>query len=1661
MKMKKLFSLFAVGLVFGIVMIGFSLSNVDSKAVGATAVTLTDTEGTQTVLVAATETATYSWNPETVTLTLNEYSGRTITTNGDINLHLKGENTLTMDASQESGQLYGINLDYHSVTVSADDGGELNIIGNNLQTYFSAVAGGVLMKNGTINIDVDTSSGGYLYAFERGVTFESESSENAEINVSIERTGSSNSFIYAFYNGVYMTNRENVEINVDLKGSENDTLYGFSDISIHESSPRIIVNLDNNGGYANHRKATNGMQSFSLTEGGYVELNGTVRRGDMGGSANVHTVTTTPADNNYVWIENDNNAYYSGDFYLCTLDGDICYKTVFEYTDTPATLKWVGGEHFNIPAGQIDDPVSLNILAGIRGVSTYDNYYWNLEIVEGQLPEGIFRAYSGGLINGNFTSVCEAGSVTIKAVDKNMTLYDTNDDREILITIGYGEVVDKDRFLLIGDSEPLEMKSNGNGEGWNYNADTKTLTLDGYDNGPISTEGLLNIHLVGENTITLTNANTIGIESTYISGDVHISADDGGTLNLNTPIGYTKSYTGIKANLYLHSGELSIDLASDFTGDSYFTGIALHGYLGFDSEDTEAVVYNVKLKNNAVGENVRLHGNYNNSVYLYNRDNVQINIDIKGDEYTSIEAIRSLTVYNSAVAITVVADNNGGSADCFAVKGLNGMHLADGGVARFTGKIFTNYLPSGQSPNTVTTTPLDNNYFWKDTNPHYYYEDFWMCDLNGDVLNYVVFEHTDTPAPLKWVGENHLYIPGGSVGDNVAINLWQAIRGSNDFTIHSSYWNFEVIEGQLPVGLYINSYNGKSDGKVTKPCVAGTVRIRATDLAGTNDTTDDRSVEFEISYGAFITDTPVSGIAIDQDSIILNNIGSGQISVTVTPSNAAYPNVIVAPSDNPFSVSIGDPVDAVSIITLTSQGTSGKYTLTVKTVELGLADEVTVYVREATPNITINYIKERISGLVVGGKYKISGEDVDDLEFIAENDYYNIPESWIGKTINIVRVHESEENCNSLSQELLIPDRPDAPMGVGKTDASASDASDGSIIDIDDTMEYQLLGGTWKIINGDSVSNLAVGTYNVRYQGTDIAFASKTTPIIIGYGELAFVDNDSYDVPSGDTNTEIVFIDVKNAVSGGKKPYTYSIEGPTWLSISDDGIISGTRPAEATATTTATVSVTDGDSTTLSITVNVGAVTIPHVHNYGNVWKSDETNHWKECACGDKTLLESHTPVNDDGDCTTAITCSVCTKITTEAEVSHIPNDDDGDCTTAVTCKRCTTITTVPKANHVPNDDDGDCTTAIICKNCTTATTPANAEHTPNNDDGDCTTAVTCKNCDVIITLAKTHDFTGSWQTNDDQHWHICKNNGCEITDSKVDHISSGPATEDVAEICTVCEYVIASALGHVHNYNAQEYDNENHWMECECGEKDNISPHTPEDDDGDCTTALACSECDKVITEAKANHTGGTATCESKAVCSVCSKEYGQLAAHTPEDDDGDCTTDRLCSVCGEVAIEGEANHTGGTATCEEKAKCEICNNSYGALIEHNDTDSNGKCDRCNYQMNVPNPTPGPNPIPTPDPEPNTDPEYVPEESNDGLSGGAITGIVVASTAVAGAGGFSIFWFAVQRKTFAELGIATKGVVANVGTASKTLAKKIATASKKVWSKIVNVFKK
>ena len=148
-------------------------------------------------------------------------------------------------------------------------------------------------------------------------------------------------------------------------------------------------------------------------------------------------------------------------------------------------------------------------------------------------------------------------------------------------------------------------------------------------------------------------------------------------------------------------------------------------------------------------------------------------------------------------------------------------------------------------------------------------------------------------------------------------------------------------------------------------------------------------------------------------------------------------------------------------------------------------------------------------------------------------------------------------------------------------------------------------------------------------------------------------------------------------------------------------------------------------------------------------------------------------------------------------------------------------------------------------------------------------------------------------------------------------------------------------------------------------------------------------------------------------------------------------------CTRCSGQQLE-KAAHSGGTATCTAKANCSVCNVAYGNTADHNhgsewqknadehwnecacgdkankaahtDSDNNGKCDTCEYQMST---TPD-NPNNTPD-NPNNTP-VDPADDKDGLGAGAIVGIVIGSVAVVGIGGFALFWFVIKKKSFADL---------------------------------------
>ena len=64
--------------------------------------------------------------------------------------------------------------------------------------------------------------------------------------------------------------------------------------------------------------------------------------------------------------------------------------------------------------------------------------------------------------------------------------------------------------------------------------------------------------------------------------------------------------------------------------------------------------------------------------------------------------------------------------------------------------------------------------------------------------------------------------------------------------------------------------------------------------------------------------------------------------------------------------------------------------------------------------------------------------------------------------------------------------------------------------------------------------------------------------------------------------------------------------------------------------------------------------------------------------------------------------------------------------------------------------------------------------------------------------------------------------------------------------------------------------------------------------------------------------------------------------------------------------------------------------------------------------------------------------------DKKDGLSGGQIAGIVIGSVLLAGIGGFAVLWFAVKKKTFADLGVALKKGFTAIGNFFKTLGAKI-----------------
>lgn len=192
------------------------------------------------------------------------------------------------------------------------------------------------------------------------------------------------------------------------------------------------------------------------------------------------------------------------------------------------------------------------------------------------------------------------------------------------------------------------------------------------------------------------------------------------------------------------------------------------------------------------------------------------------------------------------------------------------------------------------------------------------------------------------------------------------------------------------------------------------------------------------------------------------------------------------------------------------------------------------------------------------------------------------------------------------------------------------------------------------------------------------------------------------------------------------------------------------------------------------------------------------------------------------------------------------------------------------------------------------------------------------------------HELTSKYDTAG--HWQECE---CGYATDKTDHSMESKSSADGHWDACACGYKTDVAA---HAWT-DKFDTQNHWQECSgCGYQKDVTAHSLTKNVNETQHQVKCESCG-YKTEWE-NHTGGTATCTAKAVCSVCGEAYGELAAHVADSNykyngEGHWTA---CATCGTPMSDQEA-HTGGTADCQHKAVCDVCGQPYGELNASNHT--------------------------------------------------------------------------------------------------------------------------
>ena len=314
-------------------------------------------------------------------------------------------------------------------------------------------------------------------------------------------------------------------------------------------------------------------------------------------------------------------------------------------------------------------------------------------------------------------------------------------------------------------------------------------------------------------------------------------------------------------------------------------------------------------------------------------------------------------------------------------------------------------------------------------------------------------------------------------------------------------------------------------------------------------------------------------------------------------------------------------------------------------------------------------------------------------------------------------------------------------------------------------------------------------------------------------------------------------------------------------------------------------------------------------HKFGG-WTADKgaPTHTHICTICNSPETAEHTW--DAGKVTTPSTCAAegvktfsctgCGAQKTEAVAKKPHAWDGGKVTKAATCA-------------------AEGAKAFTCTACGAQKTEA-IEKPAHTYDNSCDT--TCNNCGAERKTS--HKYSKEYTTDETGHWYQCT--VCKHKKDLSAHKPSEEATEQTAQTCTVCGYIIKAALGHTHDYQTEwSTDATNHWHACNgCDNKHELAEHSFDNScDRDCNVCGYERETEHIFYNNYLSDASG-----HWHECRICSYRL-EVEVHTP-DENG------MCTGCGyEVQAENHTHSYADRWTWDVTGHWQICECGHSSEAE------------------------------------------------------------------------------------------------------------------------------